>query len=298
MEKNKKNSTQIVFSILFELATGKLNWDRNILQPEDEWSVTKKLLNNLTDHLGELINKKQIKSPYFVYDNGFLFAILVDHDLSIIDFSQNLPDCLEYSKEELINLNVRQVFEKNQKENNDEFINCINQKKEGSHLLSFMAKNKEIIRVKTFISYQANSNNILLCAGNTLQKEIGEVMQLKKNNLYTDGDIEKVKSICEYIHQNWNLPLPNTRELAKKVNTNEFTLKKLFREHCNTSIYQFYNNQRLEKAHAFIQQSNLSFLEIALNSGFSDYHSFLTAFKKKFKYTPSQIKRPNQNFRN
>ena len=73
--------------------------------------------------------------------------------------------------------------------------------------------------------------------------------------------------------------------------TNEFTLKDSFRKVLKTSIYQFYNDERLKKAHLLILQTAIPLKEIALISGFYNYTNFYKAFKKRFNYPPSELKR-------
>ena len=105
------------------------------------------------------------------------------------------------------------------------------------------------------------------------------------------ADTILIQKVLDYIQNHLEEPLPSTKELSKMFGTNEFKLKEGFRESFNTSIYQFYNNERLKKAHLLIQQTTISLKEIAFMSGFNDYTNFYKAFKKKFNYAPSEIKR-------
>jgi transcriptional regulator GlxA family with amidase domain len=75
--------------------------------------------------------------------------------------------------------------------------------------------------------------------------------------------------------------------------TNEFTLKENFRNILKTSIYQFYNDERLKKAYFLIQQTAIPLKEISFLCGFNDYTNFFKAFKKKYHYTPSDLNRKN-----
>ena len=108
------------------------------------------------------------------------------------------------------------------------------------------------------------------------------------NNETTTSIIQKVQ---EYILNHLEEPLPSTNELSRIFGTNEFTLKENFRDVLNTSIYQFYNDERLKRAHYLIEQTNVPLKEIAFICGFNDYNNFSKAFKKKFNYSPSDINR-------
>lgn len=100
--------------------------------------------------------------------------------------------------------------------------------------------------------------------------------------------IEKVQ---DYILNNLEEPLPSAKELSKMFGTNEFSLKANFRNFLKTSIYQYYNDERLKKAHFLIERTLIPLKEIAYSCGFNDYTNFYKAFKKKYNYSPSDLNR-------
>ena len=102
-----------------------------------------------------------------------------------------------------------------------------------------------------------------------------------------------IQKVQDYILNNLEEPLPTTKELSKMFGTNEFTLKENFRNILKTSIYQFYNDERLKKAYFLIQQTAIPLKEISFLCGFNDYTNFFKAFKKKYHYTPSDLNRKN-----
>lgn len=104
-------------------------------------------------------------------------------------------------------------------------------------------------------------------------------------------DAELIQKVLDYIKNHLEEPLPSTKELSKMFGTNEFTLKDTFRNSVKTSIYQFYNEERLKKAHFLIKETTIPLKEIALICGFNDYPNFYKAFKKRYNYTPGDIKR-------
>lgn len=105
------------------------------------------------------------------------------------------------------------------------------------------------------------------------------------------SDSELVQNIRNYILQNLDAPLPPLKEIAKIFGTNEFKIKEGFRHFHSISLYQFYNEQRLSKAHSLILQTNYSLGDIAEMCGYTDYVNFYKAFKKRFQYAPSSLKR-------
>lgn len=100
-----------------------------------------------------------------------------------------------------------------------------------------------------------------------------------------------VKNVQNYILNHLEEPLPSTKELSEMFGTNEFTLKESFRNFLKTSVYQFYNDERLKKSQTLIQQTDIPLKQIAFLCGFSNYNNFFKAFKKKYTISPSEVKR-------
>lgn len=98
-----------------------------------------------------------------------------------------------------------------------------------------------------------------------------------------------ILKVQEYILSHLEENLPSSKELAQMFGTNEFTLKESFRNLSNTSIYQFYNDERLKKAHLLIEQTIIPLTKIATLSGFNNYTNFFKAFKKKYNVSPGDI---------
>lgn len=95
----------------------------------------------------------------------------------------------------------------------------------------------------------------------------------------------------DYILNHLEQPLPTLKELAVKFDSNEYKLKFGFREFFKTSIYSFYHEERLKRAHLMIQQTKIPLKEIAIINGFNTYLYFYKAFKKRFEYAPSEVDR-------
>lgn len=124
-------------------------------------------------------------------------------------------------------------------------------------------------------------------------KYIEENLIKQRINRQTDAAI--IQKIYDHIRKNFKEPLPPLKILVKKFNTNEFKLKSGFRQFFNTSVYRFYNDERLKRAHIMISQRDLSLKEIAQLTGFSTYSNFYKSFKKKYGYTPTDLLRKRIN---
>ncbi|MEM9141543.1 MAG: AraC family transcriptional regulator [Bacteroidota bacterium] len=79
-------------------------------------------------------------------------------------------------------------------------------------------------------------------------------------------------------------------DLAKKVGTNEFTLKTCFKELFGVSVFQYWKGLRLEAAKSMLLDERLSVQEVSNRVGYKNPQHFTTAFKKQFGVVPSQAR--------
>jgi len=84
---------------------------------------------------------------------------------------------------------------------------------------------------------------------------------------------------------------PSVEDLAKRVNTNSFKLKKLFHHFFNTTPYGMILDIRMSRAHQLLLSSNFKVSDIAEEVGYQHAGNFTAAFAKYFGVTPKQIGR-------
>ncbi|WP_339814398.1 AraC family transcriptional regulator [Zunongwangia profunda] len=79
-------------------------------------------------------------------------------------------------------------------------------------------------------------------------------------------------------------------ELAHRVGTNDFTLKKGFKEVFGTTVFGFWKEAKMEQARHLIAQQGKSVQEVAEALGYSNARHFSTAFKKTYGVSPGSLK--------
>jgi len=101
---------------------------------------------------------------------------------------------------------------------------------------------------------------------------------------------ELLYSIRDYLDKNYADP-PSLLELARLFGTNDFKLKKGFREVFGTTVFGYIAEQRLRVAQQLLTLTEQPIQEVAELVGFSNPAHFATAFRRKFGVTPSQLRR-------
>jgi len=84
--------------------------------------------------------------------------------------------------------------------------------------------------------------------------------------------------------------IPSILQLARKVGTNDFKLKKGFKQMFGLSIFAYVQNIRLDKAKELLLETNYSITEIAYMTGYNHLRNFSSAFKKHFGYEPTTLR--------
>lgn len=84
-----------------------------------------------------------------------------------------------------------------------------------------------------------------------------------------------------------------TPELAKNLSMSESKLTRLFRSLYGTSIHQYVQDKRLEKAAALITEKGMNVSEADLSSGYTNLSWFSKEFQKKFGITPKKYSMKN-----
>lgn len=106
--------------------------------------------------------------------------------------------------------------------------------------------------------------------------------------LSNEADREKILKAREILVQHIGEPI-TIKELSRKVAMNECYLKKGFKEMFGTTIFEFYQSQRMEHAKYLLYEKGLSVTEVSVLLGYSSISHFSTAFKKHTGLKPCEL---------
>lgn len=106
--------------------------------------------------------------------------------------------------------------------------------------------------------------------------------------LANESDREKILMAREVLLQHIGEPL-TIKALSRKVAINECYLKKGFKELFGTTIFDFYQTQRMEHAKYLLYDKGLSVTEVSALLGYSSISHFSTAFKKHTGIKPCEL---------
>lgn len=106
--------------------------------------------------------------------------------------------------------------------------------------------------------------------------------------LSNEADREKISLARTILLEHIGEPL-TIKELSRKAAINECYLKKGFKEMYGTTIFDFFQSQRMEHAKYLLYEKGLTVTEVAASLGYSSISHFSTAFKKHTGIKPCEL---------
>lgn len=165
-----------------------------------------------------------------------------------------------------------------------------------SKTLSLCGKTRTVLEALLNHNYSGSMENIFLNAQMqmlllySLECMIGEKeeMAFTCKFLANESDREKIEKAREILLQHIGEPI-TIKELSRKVAINECYLKKCFKELYGTTVFDFYQSQRMEHARYLLYEKGLSVTEVSMMLGYSSISHFSTAFKKHTGIKPCEL---------
>lgn len=165
-----------------------------------------------------------------------------------------------------------------------------------SKVLSLCGRTRMVLEALLNHSFTDSLENIFINAQSqmlllySLECMLGEkeVEGFQCKFLANESDREKIIKAREVLLQHIGEPL-TIKELSRKVAINECYLKKGFKEMFGTTIFDFYQSQRMEHARYLLYEKGLSVTEVSVMLGYSSISHFSTAFKKHTGLKPCEL---------
>ena len=297
---NQKTQQRIkeIYQMLFEMATGNLAFRIIKIDQDDEVGKMSEMLNKLAGEMHDILLQSGYVNPHYSYQNLVQTTFILDDNFLISNFNAHVLQALYYESEELLQVDFGKFIA-------PQSFSIWNQKKKEASLddnyhstvhLIFVTGNNKLLPTFCTISRLRYSDKIIVNSITTiLQELLSDPKYVIKINPEKQSEAIVMQNLYDYILNHLEQPLPTLKELAVLFDCNEYKLKLGFREFFKTSIYNFYHDERLKRAHLMILQTKIPLKEIAIMNGFNTYLNFYKAFKKRFKYAPSEVDRsPNE----
>ncbi|MEO7293588.1 MAG: helix-turn-helix transcriptional regulator [Ginsengibacter sp.] len=115
-----------------------------------------------------------------------------------------------------------------------------------------------------------------------------EMLKPKGKYKMTADDVVKLKKVEAILHSPGKFP-PNIEALAKKMQMTKLKLSHAFKQVYGTSVYNYYQNQRMQKAYELLSTGNFSVKVVSEKLGYTNLSNFVLAFTKQFNTSPKSL---------
>lgn len=281
---------QRVFQMLFEMAMGNFTHRIPEDQMEDRISAIGRTLNKIAENMLTLVNRSGYIIPIYTYQSLVQATFILSKEFQIESYSNNIHEMLGYPPEKLYKYQFEQILATNSKKIVIHVQASANQEADYFNTLNLNFKGAKGGVFPHFCTFSRlrHCDKIVV---NVISTILHDFIDYTTPTALAERpkNAAVIQQLHNYILTHLNAPLPTVKELAKLFGSNTFTLKDGFRYYFNNSIYHFYNEQRLKKAHYLLQQTTHAVKAIAYMTGFNDYPTFYKAFKKHFGYAPRDL---------
>ena len=289
-----------IYQMLLEMAEGNFSYRIPRTDNDDELETLIVLLNWLAEEMKESIFHSAYINPHFTYRYVVQSTYILNLDFLVKDFSTDVPLLLGMESNKIVGLKFTDILEKESQAiwSSESFKLLQNKSYYTTLPLKFITSEELHVPGFCSISHLCNQSEIIISSFNAIVEQTFENTDIKSININQQKeefnghlDSKLIQSVYDFILMHKSTSFPTLKELARIFGTNEYKLKVGFKYLFKTSIYQFYNNERLKRSLLLIKHTRIPLKNIALMAGFSTYPNFSRAFKIKFGYSPSEITR-------
>ncbi|HSD06396.1 MAG TPA: AraC family transcriptional regulator [Flavobacterium sp.] len=294
----EQNHIVAIHQMLFEMARGNFNSRIPLKGYGDGLETIAVLINMVAEEMRDSIFDGGYVNPHNSQQFISQTTFVLNNTFSIQSFTPEIMSFLGYSKSELVNKSLESLLTADSYAKLNDFLSTIkNDTSPSSIVLSLDFVTKEKLHQLTNCSFAK-----LIDCDYYIVSLITPVQKKSYHPIESDNDMDKqlktrkadallIQKLYDYILANLEEPLPSLKLLSKKFGTNEYKLKDGFRHFFKTSIYKFYNEERLKRAHFMIEETIIPLKNISTMNGFNNYPNFSKSFKKRFGYSPNELPR-------
>lgn len=283
-----------IHQMLFEMARGNFNKSIPLSGLDDEMETIVVLLNMVAQEMSESIFQDGYLNIHKSRGAFRQTTLILDCNFTIKDVTVDAGQFLGYLATDLLHYSLSEIVSEESWKQLQIVL--------GSFLeepvvvaLDFITSTQLLFSVSCTFSQFASGDGIVLnvltpVRDDTYSLDVSESI-LSHNKKSRASDAFLIQKLYDYILAHLEEPLPSLPVLSRKFGTNEHKLKEGFRHFFKTSIYQFYNDERLKRAYFMIQTTTFPLKIISEMNGFINYPNFSKAFKKRFGFSPYALKR-------
>jgi AraC-like DNA-binding protein len=288
-----------IHQMLFEMARGNFNSRIPLSSNDEELETLVVLINMVAEEMKESIFHVGYVNTHRTHQFIAQSTFVLDGSLLIKSFTPEVTYFLGYSESELIDLPLAGIITTASLEQFQDVLHA-SISLPTTIVLDFTPKEHLPVSISCSIGKLINRSEIILNLVTPAREDsynpLAYKNEIEKHNKTRRTDVLLIQKLYDYILAHLQEPLPSLKVLSSELGTNEHKLKDGFRHFFKTSIYQFYNDERLKRAYFMIEHTTIPLKNISVMNGFNNYPNFSKSFKKRFGFSPYEMKRNETGF--
>ncbi|MFV8392833.1 helix-turn-helix domain-containing protein [Flavobacterium sp. LB2P6] len=288
-----------IHQMLFEMARGNFNTRIPLSSNDEELETLVVLINMVAEEMKESIFQIGYVNTHRTNQFTALSTLVLDSSFFINSFTPEVTLFLGYSESELLNLSLADIITTASFEQFQEVLDT-NSTLPITITLDFTTEKHLPISVTSNVARLVNRSEIIINLVTPARQDPYSPLlygnENEKHNKTRKADALLIQKLYDYILAHLEEPLSSLKVLSSKFGTNEHKLKDGFRHFFKTSIYRFYNQERLKRAFFMIEHTGIPLKNISVMNGFNNYPNFSKSFKKQFGFSPNELKRNEVSF--
>lgn len=125
--------------------------------------------------------------------------------------------------------------------------------------------------------------------GNFLIQENTSMLNFTEVGGKQRGYLEVMMKVCNYINLHY-LEKLTLEDMANLAGFSKFHFTRVFKKFTNMTFCEYVNRKRVEHAEGLLYSTNMSIIDVAMNSGFSSMSSFDRTFKGYKGFSPKYFR--------
>jgi AraC-like DNA-binding protein len=287
-----------VYQMLFEMAAGNFSYRIPGRTDDEDLNSLIEVVNMVAEEMKASIFHYGYIQPHNTYHYLIQHTFILDGTLAIECVNANVPVILNLLAEELYGRNFGSVLTPDSAAKWNGLANIVRTDSKFHQTIELEFKSQSGLTIPAFCtvtrllhSTKTIVSSVTMVTQESIWKEPTALKDgMTRRRRVANPDAAVIQQLYDYILAHLEEPLPTIQALARQFGSNESKLKSGFKHFFNTSIYQFYNDERLKRAHLLIRETELPLQNIADMCGFNIYTNFSKAFRKKFGYAPVALR--------
>lgn len=313
-ESENRKRLENIINLLIKIASGNFSYRLERTNLTDELEALTALVNETSEEIQDAFFHQSYINLHDSYKFASQIFFILDEEYKIIEINSGPSMFLEYHTQELLNKPFKSLLSPHSIKKWKKIVkhktsgrfekNTILELKTKNNLLLPCYCNVIFFSDPSYLSGKTIVTSFDIIQARKLSEEKLEKKIKAKLNQPDDfikahqkskkslslTEVAMIRSIAEKLNAQLHLPLPNLKYLAHEEGTNEHKVKQGFKELFGMSATQYIKNQRLRKAHVLISDTKKSTKTIAKMVGFKRGNHLSREFKKRFGYTPTNLR--------